>query len=91
MPQKHLVTCPQCGFHVSDQGNATNPGLTGDIREFTHTCQRTAAVLNSPADEPFGCPELLSAVHGAAPSSEAAGPEFISENGGGPGVRLRKG
>jgi hypothetical protein len=47
-------------------------------------------VLNSLADEPFGCPELLGAVHSSAPSSEAAGLEFIPENGEGPSVRLRK-
>jgi hypothetical protein len=87
MTEKHLVTCPRCGFHVADQGDAANPGLTGDIRQFTHTCQHTADVLNSPSQQPFGCPELLNAVHDAAPIGEAG---FEITNGGEQGVKKAK-
>ncbi len=72
MAAKHSVTCPQCGFGVSDQGDASNPGLTGDIRAFTRTCDHTTEVLGSAEERPFGCPELLEAVHDAALSEEAA-------------------
>ena len=71
MAEKHSVTCPRCGFPVVDQGDARNPGLTGDIRAFTRTCEHTAEVLGSADERPFGCPELLDAVHQAAPSQEA--------------------
>ena len=84
MTNKHLVTCPQCGFGVSDQGDADNPGLTGDIRTFTRACEHTAEVLGSMNEKPFGCPELLDAVHDAALSAEA------EAGNGGPGVRPRK-
>jgi hypothetical protein len=72
MMQKHLVTCPRCGFPVTDQGDVGNPGLTGDVRAFTRTCEHTDEVLASADERPFGCCELLEAVHGAA-SPEKAG------------------
>ncbi len=87
MIAKHLVTCPRCGFGVSDQGNASNPGLTGDIRAFTRTCDHTTEVLGSAEERPFGCPELLDAVHAAAVSEEASA-VFI--NGGEPEVGVGK-
>jgi hypothetical protein len=71
MTEKHLVTCPRCGFGVTDQGDASNPGLTGDIRAFTRICDHTNEVLGSAQERPFGCPELLDAVHDAALSDEA--------------------
>ncbi len=77
MTEKHLVTCPQCGFGVSDQGDADNPGLTGDIRAFTRTCNHTSEVLGAVDERPFGCPELLEAVHDAALSG-AAGAEVAN-------------
>jgi hypothetical protein len=70
MTEKHRVTCPRCGFGISDQGDARNPGLTGDLRAFTRTCDHTAAVLSAVDERPFGCPELLEAVHDAALSQE---------------------
>lgn len=71
MTEKHLVTCPRCGFPVIDQGDAKNPGLTGDIRAFTRSCEHTAEILGTADERPFGCPELLDAVHHAAPPEEA--------------------
>ncbi len=87
MAAKHLVTCPLCGFGVSDQGDAANPGLTGDIRAFTRTCEHTAEVLGSADERPFGCPELLEAVHAAAVSEEVSD-EFTV--GSGPGMIPRE-
>ncbi len=72
MTEKHLVTCPRCGFPVTDQGDSRNPGLTGDIRAFTRECEHTAEILGSLDERPFGCPELLVAVHHAAPPEEAS-------------------
>lgn len=74
MRVKHEVACPRCGFHVSDQGDAANPGLTGDVRSFTHTCEHMTEVLNSMDERPFGCPELLGAVYDAALPKEPHGP-----------------
>lgn len=72
MTEKRRVSCPRCGFGVSDQGSAANPGLTGDVRAFTRACDHTAQVLSSADERPFGCPELLGAVHDAALSEEAS-------------------
>ena len=87
MTEKHWVTCPRCGFGISDQGDADNPGLTGDVRAFTRTCDHTAAVLSSVDERPFGCPELLEAVHDAALSEE--GGAAIADAGE-RGAKLRK-
>lgn len=79
MTDKHRVTCPRCGFPVTDQGSARNPGLTGDIRAFTRSCDHTAEILGSADERPFGCPELLDAVHHAASMEEAgSGPTATS-------------
>jgi hypothetical protein len=85
MTEKHLVTCPRCGFGVTDQGDASNPGLTGDIRAFTRICDHTNEVLGSVQEQPFGCPELLEAVHDAALSDEAS---TEAPHDGRPGARL---
>ena len=68
---KHLVTCPRCGFRINDQGDLANPGLTGDIQSFSRTCHLAASLSSSTAEQPFKCPELLKAVRSAALSSEA--------------------
>ena len=71
MSEKHLVTCPRCGFRITNQGEPDNPGLTGDIQTFSRTCPLTADQPGSTAEQPFNCPELLKAVRNAALSGEA--------------------
>ncbi|HEX2555345.1 MAG TPA: hypothetical protein VHL98_16725 [Microvirga sp.] len=86
MTAKHVVTCPQCGFPVTDQGDAENPGLTGDVRGFTRTCEHTAEVLGSADERPFACPELLDAVRGAAVPEEVEAVPAAGQ----PGTRSRR-
>ena len=64
-------------------------GLLGwsqsDLSEASKTATKTIADFERGAREPY--PRTLEDVRGAL---EKAGVEFIAENGGGPGVRLRK-
>ncbi len=64
-------------------------GLLGwsqsDLSEASKTATKTIADFERGAREPY--PRTLEDVRGAL---ERAGLEFIEENGGGPGVRLRK-
>ena len=64
-------------------------GLLGwsqsDLSEASKTATKTIADFERGARDPY--PRTLEDVRGAL---ERAGVEFIDENGGGPGVRLRK-
>ncbi len=64
-------------------------GLLGwsqsDLSEASKTATKTIADFERGARQPY--PRTLEDVQGAL---EKAGIEFIAENGGGPGVRLRK-
>jgi hypothetical protein len=66
MTEKRVVTCPRCGFRVSDQGDAATPDLTGDIRTFARTCSLAGDLPGSLVERPLNCPELLKAARHAA-------------------------
>jgi hypothetical protein len=66
MTEKRVVTCPRCGFRISDQGEAASPALTGDLQTFSRTCPLTGELPGAMGEQPFNCPELLKAVRHAA-------------------------
>lgn len=57
-----------------------------ELAKISNVAQATIADFETGRRQPY--PRTLEAIRAAL---EAAGVEFIAENGGGPGVRLRKG
>ena len=85
-----VAILPGAPDHVAERGRAARALLgwsQGDLAEHSSISEPTIARLESVDGQIAGRLSTAEKIRGAL---EKAGIEFIDENGGGPGVRLRK-